>query len=131
MITTDVLKVLKELGFIPEEIPEFGYSFDYEGLTFLYRFEDEDSKCLNITLPNVFEITEDNRVKALEAMIKLTGKIKFVQPYIMDEDSVWLCYQHYLGENNVTSDLLEHIIRTLSYSLIEFQKIITGEDNDN
>lgn len=130
MIKEQVLKALSALGFIPEEIEGFsGYRFEYEGLSLFYSEEDEDSQCVTLMAPNIFDISDDNRSAVLEAMVKLSGKMKFVQPYIMFEDQVWLNYQHYIGDNEVSATLIEHMIRVLAFSTITFHKIINGDDD--
>ncbi|MDE5877690.1 MAG: hypothetical protein K2H47_09390 [Muribaculaceae bacterium] len=133
MTTEEVLDVLHKLGFRPEHIDDdFGYSFEYEGLTLLYvPAPNDDTKCLTIMLPNIFDITEENRPAAYEAMIRLVGRLKYVQPFIMGKDQVWLTYQHYVGDGEVTEDLVEHMIRVLTASIMKFHEIINGEDNDN
>lgn len=131
MIKEQVLKALSTLGFIPEEIEGFGYRFDYEGLTLIYSEDDEDSKCVTLIAPDVFDISEDNRTVVLEAMVKLCGKMKYVQPHIMFENQVWLNYQYYTNDNEVTATLIEHMIRVLAFSTITFHKIINGDDNDD
>lgn len=131
MIKEQVLKALSALGFIPEEIEGFGYRFEYEGLTLIYSEDDEDTKCVTLIVPDVFDISEDNRQVVLEAMVKLCGKMKYVQPHIMFENQVWLNYQHYTGDNEVTTALIEHMIRVLAFSTITFHKIINGDDNDD
>lgn len=130
MIKEQVLKALSALGFIPEEIEGFGYRFDYEGLTLIYSEDDEDSKCVTLIAPDVFDISEDNRTAVLEAMVKLCGKMKYVQPHIMFENQVWLNYLYYTNDNEVTAALIEHMIRVLAFSTIKFHKIINGDDND-
>lgn len=131
MIKEQVLKALSALGFIPEEIEGFGYRFDYEGLTLIYSEDYEDSKCVTLIAPDVFDISDDNRTAVLEAMVKLCGKMKYVQPHIMFEDQVWLNYQYYTNDNEVTAVLIEHMIRVLAFSTITFHKIINGDDNDD
>lgn len=131
MIKEQVLKALSALGFIPEEIEGFGYRFDYEGLTLIYSEDDEDSKCVTLIAPDVFDISEDNRTAVLEAMVKLCSKMKYVQPHIMFENQVWLNYQYYTNDNEVTATLIEHMIRVLAFSTITFHKIINGDDNDD
>lgn len=131
MIKEQVLKVLSALGFIPEEIEGFGYRFDYEGLTLIYSEDDEDSKCVTLIAPDVFDISDDNRTAVLEAMVKLCSKMKYVQPHIMFENQVWLNYQYYTNDNEVTATLIEHMIRVLAFSTITFHKIINGDDNDD
>ena len=131
MIKEQVLKALSALGFIPEEIEGFGYRFDYEGLTLIYSEDDEDSKCVTLIAPVVFDISDDNRTAVLEAMVKLCSKMKYVQPHIMFENQVWLNYQYYTNDNEVTATLIEHMIRVLAFSTITFHKIINGDDNDD
>lgn len=131
MTTEEVLSVLHQLGFMPEHIDDdFGYSFEYEGLTLLYVPSD-DTKCLTFMMPNIFDITEENRPAAYEAMIRLVGRLKYVQPFIMGKDQIWLTYQHYVGNGEVTEDIVEHMIRVLTVSINKFHEIINGEDNDN
>ena len=131
MIKENVLTAFSALGFIPEEIDGFCYRFEYEGLTVIYTVEDEEAKCITLMAPDVFDISDDNRVTVLEAMTKLCRKMKYVQPYIMFENQVWLNYQHYLGENEVTPELIEHMIRVLAISTITIHNIINGNDNDD
>lgn len=131
MIKEQVLSALGALGFIPEEIEEFGYRFDYEGLTLLYSTEDDDTKCVTLITPNIFEISDDSRAEVLEAMVKVCGRVKYVQPHIMFGNQVWINYQHHIGENEVTPDLIEHMIRVLSFATSTFHKILNGDDNDD
>lgn len=131
MIKEQVLSALSALGFITEEIEGFGYRFDYEDLTLIYSEDDEDAKCITLIAPAVFGVSDDNRTAVLEAMAMLCSKMKFVQPHIMFENQVWLNYQHYTGENEVTPALIEHMIRVLAFSTIKFHKIINGDDNDD
>lgn len=125
-----VIEILCQLGFQPELVDEnFGYRFEYEGLTILFTPEDEESQAVCLMLPSIFEITEDNRSVVLEAMVKLAGRMKFVQPVIFG-DSVWLNYQHFLGKQDPTPEVLEHMIRVLAVAMVHFHKYINGEDDD-
>jgi len=131
MIKEQVLKALSALGFIPEEIEGFGFRIDYEGLNIIYSEDDEDTKCVTLILPGIFDISDDNRTAVLEAMVKLCGRMKYVQPSIMFDKQVWLNYQYYTNDNEVNADLIEHMIRVLALSTTTFHKIINGDDNDN
>ena len=129
------LEALRTLGFIPEEIEDFGYRFEYEGLTLAYPVNKDDSNSITLMVPNVFDITDDNRAEVFTAMLRLCRKVKYVQPHIMhgDESSqVWLNYQHYLGEEGEpTPELIEHMVRVLDYSTVTFHRIINGDDNED
>lgn len=130
MIKEKILEILYQLGFQPELVDEnFGYRFEYEGLTILFTPEDEDAHTVYFMIPGIFVITEDNRPAVLEAMVKLAGRMKFVQPMIIS-DSVWLNYQHFLGEQEPTLEVIEHMVRVLAVSMVQFHKFINNEDND-
>lgn len=131
MIKEQVLKAFRALGFFPEEIEYFGYRIDYEGLPVIYMEDEEESKCLTLFVPHVFDISDDNRLSVLKAMAKLCCKVKYVQPNIMFENQISLNYQHYVGDNEVTEALIEHMITLLEYSTKSFNKIIKGDDNDD
>lgn len=128
MIKEKVLECLFRLGFQPELIDEdFGYRFSYEDFIIIYSPEDE-TQCLTFTMPGIFDISEENRIAVLEAMVKLCAKVRFVQPVIMF-DSVWLNYQHYLdNDTEPTVELLEHMVQALSFSMLQFLKIINNEE---
>lgn len=130
MIKEKVLECLYQLGFQPELIDEdFGYRFTYEELTIIYNPEEE-TQCLTLSMPGIFDISEENRTTVLETMVKLCGKMRFVQPVIMF-DSVWLNYQHYLDKDTEpTPELLEHMVRVLAFSMIQFHKIINNEEEE-
>lgn len=130
MTKENVLETLRMLGFIPEEIEGFGYRFDYDGFKFVYLPDPEEAKCLTLMAPFIFEITDDNRVAVLEAMVKLSGSIKFVQPHIIIGEQVALNYQHYVGDGELTEELVEHMVRVLAYGIEKFHRIINGEEEE-
>lgn len=130
MIKEKVLECLYKLGFQPELIDEdFGYRFSYEELTIIYNPEEE-TQCLTLSMPGIFDISEENRAAVLETMVQLCAKMRFVQPTIMF-NSVWLNYQHYLDKDaDPTPELLEHMVRVLTFSMIQFHKIINNEEEE-
>lgn len=125
-----ILDNLQKLGFQTELIDEtLGYRFQYEGMTLLFSPENTESDTIHLLMPAIFDVTEENRIDILEAIAKLAVKMKFVQPMII-QDSVWLNYQHYLDAHEPSTDLLEHMVRLLACSTIEFYKIINNTDDD-
>lgn len=131
MIEEQVLNALSILGFRPEAIEDFGYRFDYEDLNVLYSAEDDEAHCITMAVPGVFEVTDENRHQVLEAMADVCGRVKYAQPVIAFKDHVWINYQHYVGENEITPELIEHMVRVLAYATIQFHKTINGETNDD
>ena len=125
-----VLNALSTLGFIPEEVEDFGYKIEFEGLSIFVPFE-EDFKNITLLAPSLFEVTEENRQDVLETLIKLSTEIKFIQPSIIFGDQVSLSYQHFIGENDVTPELLEHMIRVLGYGVYAFYKFINDDSDED
>lgn len=126
-----ILELMYQLGLQPELVSEdFGYRFDYEGLPIVWMNEDEDSNTITFMVPSVFEVTEENRMTVLEAALKLSSKLKFVQPNL-NLDSVWLAYQHFLDGQEPTENLIEHMIRLLAIATIQFHNIINNEGDDD
>lgn len=131
MIKEQVLNALSILGFRPEEIEDFGYKFDYEDLNVLYSVDNEEAHCITMAAPGVFEVTEENRQQVLEAMADVCCRVKYAQPVIAFKEHVWINYQHYIGDNEVTPELIEHMVRVLAFATIQFHKTINGDTNDN
>lgn len=129
------MSALRSLGFIPEEIEDFGFRFEFEGFPFLYTSDtdEEETRCITFIVPAIHQVTEENRGKTLEALLKLCYHMKFVQPNIIFDEQVCLTYQHYAGDNPVTEDLIEHIIRVLIASTSKFFTLLDPiqQDNDN
>ncbi len=125
MVKEDVLNALNVLGFIPIEMEGFGFQIHYEGRFLIYT-DVEDTESVNFVMPNIFEITDENREAVYKALIELGGKIKYVQSYIVGDNSVWINYVHYVGENEVKPELIEHIITVLMCAAINFHKIINS-----
>lgn len=126
MIKEDVLGALSVLGFRPKEVGEFGYQIVYEGQGILYA-DVEDTDSVNFVMPNVFEITEENKSAVYYALVQLGSEVKYAQSYVVGDESVWLNYVHFVGENNkVAPEIIEHIITVLSYAAMKFHFIINS-----
>ena len=124
----NVLDTLRVLGFTTQEIEDFGYKFDFEGISLLYTEDDEEAKCLTLSAPNICDFSEDNRERILTTIAATCCKLKYVQPFIMFDSQVWLAYQHFIGDNELTPELLEHMIRVLAYSTAAFHSLLSEED---
>lgn len=128
MTTQDVINALHELGFKLTPILEYGYRFDYEGVAMAYEKSENDNTLVTFHVPCVLNITPENKVAAYEAMLKLTHKVKFVQPNIMFDDQVWLTYQHFFGDHEVEIETLEHMIRILAGAAVMFHNLINEDE---
>lgn len=128
MVKDDVLSALSTLGFIPQEVEGMGFEIDYEGLNILYPTED-DADSVNLIVPGIFEVTDENKTAVYDAIVELGGKMKYVQAYIMFGNKVWLNYIHYLDGKEVSPDLIEHMITVLAFATSNFHKIINEDES--
>lgn len=129
MTKEKVIDILYSLGFKPEEIgDDSGYSIEYEGITIIYSVEDDDSGSISFIVPGIVKVDDDNREQVQAAVLKLLEGLKYVQPAIMFGDTVWISYQHYIGENEPELETVEHMIRVLAVATARFHKYL--EDNE-
>lgn len=124
-----ILKKLEMFGFEIEEITDYGYIFKHEGVSMLY-IPDEDEECIRFAVPNIFEVTEENRAFVHEVVNDTNLCIKYSKVCVCD-DWVWVFYEyHVLGECD-TTDLIEHSLLLLCATMTLFFRKVEGEDIDD
>ena len=124
-----IIRKLKALGFDPADFGAMGCVFRYEGLNYLYLPDDRDEHFLRIIVPNLFTITDDNRVEVLEAMHETGQMLKYSKVCIMYEDSVCAVYEHLYGDTEDLTDILEHMILVLALTANVFHEKINGNEH--
>lgn len=123
-----VLDQLKALGFVINHIPEYGYVFDYEGSQILYpTIDEDDSNFIRLAIPCVFEVNDDNREFIAKIVNKTNIDLKYMKATIMNDDNVWLLFEHYSTGEYSLDELLAMMIRSLSFSRKHILKYINGE----
>lgn len=82
-----------------------GLNFDYEGWNFLLWNDADDPSFFRLTLPGIFDVTEDTYAMALMACNTLNWSYKVVKAslYEFEESgkhraSVWVCYEQQLDD---------------------------------
>ena len=123
-----ILEQLNALGFEPIELGDAGFEFKYCDLKYLYMPDENDEQFLRIAIPQLFKVTEENRVAVLEAMHETSLLLKYAKVNIMYESAAWAVYEHRLITTDNLPELLEHIIRVLEIAVHVFYKKITGEE---
>ena len=123
-----ILEQLSAMGFDPIELGNVGYAFKYEELNYLYMPDDNDEQFLRIAVPQLYDVTDENRVAVLEAMHDTGVMIKYSKVCIMCDDAVWAIYEHRFSTCEDLAEILEHIIRVLEATAQVFHKKINGED---
>lgn len=110
-----ILNAFKNLGFEMEKMGELGYSFDYEGLHYLWMNND-DEEFLSITIPAVFDKSDAEELEFYQVIDKLNSTLKYVKVNELS-NSMWLFYERELiGEENF-EELLPKMILHLEHAL--------------
>lgn len=77
-----ILAAFENLGFNLEDNESLGYSFNYEGINYLYMHNEDDEDFLNISVPCIYDLEEDNK-KYEELKEKINSTLKYVKAYTL------------------------------------------------
>lgn len=111
-----ILNTFAAMGFQLEEMEGFGYGFRYEGINYLYMPNDDDEDFLNIAVPAIVEINDENVHVAHMLMDKLNSTLKYVKANKLG-DSMWLFYERELYGGEDFEKLLSRMILHLEAAL--------------
>lgn len=121
-----ILAKIEKLGFSIEEAGDFGYVFKFEELTILYM-PDDDENFLRFAVPNIYDVTDENKRFVLEVVNDTNMSIKYSKTCVYG-DSVWVFYEYRLfGEDNL-EDIIEHSMLLLQASYFLFHRKLEGDD---
>ena len=120
-----ILNVFATLGFQPEEMEGFGYGFQYEGINYLYMPNEDDEEFLNIAVPAILEINDDNMHAALMLMDKMNSTLKYVKANKLG-DSMWLFYERELFGGEDLEKLVSRMILNLEAGLNFFRNTMAS-----
>lgn len=124
-----ILEAFKALGFEMEELEGMGYGFQYEGKHFLYMYNEDDEDFLNISLPGVLDIDDDNNTTFYQVMDKLNGTLKYVKAYKLN-DGMWLFYERELFGGEDMKQVISRMILHLEAALM-FLRRAMADSNDS
>ena len=123
---------LQRLGLMPIE-EEFGIVFKYQMLNYIFFDSSEDDDYLNICVPYVFEVDEDNILRVFAA-VNNCNKILKVVKVVVNDDHVWACYEAKLPKDISLEDVLIYAVHSLFVAHLEFveqyEKLLLPEDDD-
>ena len=124
-----ILNVFETLGFQLEEMEGFGYGFRYEGINYLFMPNEDDEEFLNIAIPAILEINEDNVHAAHMLMDKLNSTLKYVKANKLG-DSMWLFYERELYGGEDLEKLVTRMILHLEAAMNFYRNAMTNIKNE-
>jgi hypothetical protein len=124
----DIVNIqLQRMGFDVDFVPGYATLFSYEGLTCFYEWDDDDDDFLRLSLPKIYDVTDDNRALLLEIINDVNQTVKYTKTCIY-QDSVWIYYEQYRVTQEQLEEQLEQAIRALQATLFEFHHFIDGNN---
>lgn len=124
-----ILEAFKALGFEIEELEGFGYGFEYEGKHFLYMYNEDDEDFLNIALPAVLDMDDENNMGFYQVMDKINGTLKYVKANKLN-DSMWLFYDRELFGGEDLKQILSRMILHLEADFMFLRRAMASSEED-
>lgn len=128
MTAKDLLLAYLDANGIETSRSKVGLNFHYEGWNFLLWHDADEPLFFRLTLPGIFDVTDENYAQALMAcnMVNWNYRVVKASLYEFNEDgrqraSVWVCYEQWLDGGNLSQDLVTRAINTLMEVAERFQ----------
>ena len=124
-----ILDVFKALGFDLEEVEGFGYGFQYEGRRYLYMCCEDDEDFLNIVIPAVLDLDEEDDICFYQLMDKINAARKYIKANKVG-NSMWLAYERELFGDEDLKKVLTRMILHLDACLMFLQKAMKNSEKE-
>lgn len=118
-------------GYRPQE-EDGTMAFKAEDLTYFIFKDDNDEQFLNINLPGVFQVDENNALEVLAACNRVNNDQKVVKA-IVKNDSVWICLEQLLDSDPQFDDIIPRSIQMIHYAFFAFGKAmgLIGDEEES
>ena len=117
---------LKELGLMPKIDEDGDIAFTYQMVHFAVIASDGDDYFLRMTIPNIYEVDENNRLDVLEACSRVSCMVKVAKVFIAPNDNVWVAAEQLLDKTPNYEDVIPRTIRILMGAMKAFGNEIEG-----
>ena len=128
-----ILAAFENLGFNLEDNESLGFSFNYEGINYLYMYNEDDEDFLNISVPGIYNLEEDNKENYDALKEKINSTLKYVKAYTLGK-GLWLFYERDLLGNEDLEEVIRRMILHLAAALMfardSIEKIDNGESDE-
>lgn len=125
-----IMNTFQALGFVLDELDDFGYGFEYEGINYIWMPDEEDEAFLYIGIPGVLDMSDVSETALYQLIDEANATLKYVKVNTFG-DSVWLFYERELyGENEDLEHILSQMLVHLDASLQNFRQSVWRAKND-
>ena len=118
-----VLDFLRKQGFCPEVNANNNIIFKHEMKTFLFIDNSSDEEFFQLALPNIMEVSEDNREQVLEACNKVNFNIKVAKCCLWD-DTVWVFFENIMDQSPEVNTIIPRALGILKHAQASFYEAL-------
>ena len=118
-----MMQYLREEGFCPKE-DEYGIDFKCEGNSFAFLYDEDDDQYFRLTMPNIYEVTDENRDEVLRALNETNDRVKVAKVYTPIPTYVWAAFEMLVDSTPVLDDIVPRALATLRGARMAFYEAI-------
>lgn len=123
-----ILEAFENLGFNLKDTESLGYTFNYESINYLYMYNEDDEDFLNISVPGIYDLEENDKEKYEALKEKINSTLKYIKAYTLD-GSLWLFYERDLLGKEDLEEVIRRMILHLAAALMFARGVIDKMDN--
>ena len=116
-----IMAALKSEGFQPK-MDDVSVTFKYQMIDYLH-IKDEDNQYLNLYIPSIFQVDDDNRMAVMQSMNSINNLHKVVK-LLLNDDQVWVFFEEKLPKDAEIDELLTFAIVILEQATRRFFEVL-------
>jgi hypothetical protein len=120
----NVFNYLRNEGLVPRYDDRGNIEFKFQMRNFLFFVNDEDEQFFQLTMPNIFEVTDDNRMAALEAMNQINDTTKVIKLTVTKSNCVWESTEIMLDSTPELDDIFPRLLSILLNTRQQFYDLM-------
>lgn len=121
----DIISYLQGEGLMPSKDEDGDIVFKYQMNNYIIFDTPDDEPYLQIALPRIYDVTDDNLIEVLAACNNINRTMKVAKTIITgDNCSVWAVYETILDSNPVYDDFLPRALNILVETQKNFYEVV-------
>jgi hypothetical protein len=117
-IRDEIFEYLANEGLRPQK-EDFGIFFRYQMLNFIIHWDEEDDHFIRFSIPNIFDVDDNNRLDVLMVCNALNMERKVIKA-ITAQESVWITAEQLLDQTPVYDDIIPRTLGMLLEARADF-----------
>lgn len=121
----EIINYLQGEGLMPRKDEDGDILFKYQMKNFIIFDTTDDEQYLQIALPGIYDVNEENLVEVLAACNSVSRSIKVAKAIVTgDNKSVWVVYESMLDTTPVYGDIIPRSLEILLAAQRSFYETI-------